>query len=207
MDESFRLISLRPPRKLDQGNSVPVEPAGAFAVELRAALLTDTPRALVKRTAQTYAAGEAAVKDLTSLKYQQQCFEVERAIVSSGPNLQGVLAAISGVFTVSASVLVAASEYARDVERIGNSIIALKLASTDYVAQLDPLARLERVIALIRRAAASDASVDTPGAAALALSFPIVLPGWLFPLSLVPSTATLLQPCSGPDWRTQTAIA
>jgi hypothetical protein len=196
MDEIFRLNLVRPPRKLDQSNSIQLDASGAFSTQLHSALTTETPRASVKLAAQAYVDSEPAVKDLRSLQYHQQFFDIERQVMSAAPNLQGLLASISQAFGTSAAELVLASVYMSDLERIGNSIIALKLVSSEYAPQLDPLGRLQRVIALIGRAAANDTSLDAQGASALALSYPIVLPGWLFPITLVPKNAEYLQPFS-----------
>lgn len=194
MDEVSRLTVVRPPLKLDQNNSVSVDAGGAFSVKLHSALTTETPRASVKRAAKAYVDSEPAAQDPKALQYQQQLFDIEQRLNSNAPNLQGLLASISQVFGTSAAELVLSSVYMNDVERIGNSIIALKLTPTESASQLATLGRLQRVVALIRRVAANDTTLDAPGKSALALSYPIVLPGWLFPISLVPKGGALLRP-------------
>ena len=104
---------------------------------------------------------------------------VRAAAAPPGPSVAKL---IESIFGKKAAELLADAAFRKQIGQLFDSIIAVFLVPRTEGASLEALVRAARLVDIIRRAAAGDAALDTPGAIAEALQRTLLLPDTIFPV-------------------------
>jgi hypothetical protein len=173
MDEVFRFLFLRPPVTADP---VPVVPSSAFKKELEAALNEEDVRGALKKAAAALVASARGVHSVTALSYGTALMGLDSKLGDGrGITPAQLTAAIIHAFGRTPGELVAEDDFAGNRDMIADNLIAAKLLSRDAEVSAATLEHFLRLLRLIERAAANDATLKEPDAIGLALSRPTLL--------------------------------
>ncbi len=173
MDEVFRFLFLRPPAP---GAPVTVQPSADFARELAAANSAANRKEAQKAAAAKLIASPRNIGALSDLGIGSQLIAFEAALAGLlDPTPAQVTKAVKDIFGKTSAQVVKLPAFAQDRDRLSDNLIAAKLLSRDGTVEAKRLEAALRLMALIERVAADEATLKDPGAVRAALQKPTLL--------------------------------
>jgi hypothetical protein len=173
MNEIFRFLFLRPPAP---GAAVDVTPSPEFGKALAGAGSGTDRRAGLKAAASQFLASGHALDDLESLKLGDELLALQAKLLAlDDPDQKAAADAVKDVFGKEPGAVAKSPDFASDRERLADNLIAAKLLSRDGRVEAKRIESLLRVIDLVRRLAAGDATLTEPDAIRRALSHPTLV--------------------------------
>jgi len=189
MDEILRFMVLRPPEAIDFDDLKLIrleDPFSAFQNQLRDAIAANQTPAEISRIAQDFIASPNYVSDLSKLKTPLKTFgDVLRQ--TRPLSLENVNTFIQNIFGKPADQVIKTPTFKTEQQQIADSLIALVIVHQESVPNYDSLVDALRSIQLLRRIAAGDPSLSTPGILEESLEQTVILPESIFPLPPAPS--------------------
>lgn len=183
MFDLFRFFMLRPPEKPEAGDGIPLAEAGPLHDQLKLARAAVEPLDAMGKVAAAFIAGSGFVGDPDGVANSAPLARLHGALaLQPETGLDDLKGLISTAFDADAAVVAASESLRSDKARLQDSLLAIKLAAPAEPTNLEHLARDVRLVDLVERAAADDATLDEPQAVARALKRLLVLPADLFPL-------------------------
>ncbi len=184
MEELFRFLLTRPAQLADDKVIGKVLPSTEYHAQLRKARATDEPRPILHRLALAYRNSEQALKSIEELNYAQQLGGLYDVFAKhTEMSLKDLDAAVKKWFDREAEQVVKDEKFAQDRERLSDTIVTNIILSNDGPVSSYQAARFLRVIAIIERVAASDATLAAENGIADALDQTLLLPADIFPLT------------------------
>ena len=165
MDEVFRFLFLRPPAP---GAPVTVQPSADFARELAAADSAANRKEAQKAAAAKLIASPRNIGALSDLGIGSQLIAFEAALAGLlDPTPAQVTKAVKDIFGKTSAQVVKLPAFAQDRDRLSDNLIAAKLLSRDGTVEAKRLEAALRLMALIERVAADEATLKDPGGTAV----------------------------------------
>ena len=190
MDDLFRLFVLRNPAPADKSSVDLAGDAGEspLLAALAAAQQRPAPQKKMHDAALAFAQSREFLPDVGALDAAHGIAAVISSLRAAPDlTLRKLAAAIESAFGEDARSVVASPRFAKSWRRLRDSIVAVKLAPEVAPPTLPSLVEAARVMTLVRRVAAADATLDTPGAVASALGALLVLPPGAVPPAPAPA--------------------
>ena len=157
MDEVFRFLFLRPPAP---GAPVTVQPSADFARELAAADSAANCKEAQKAAAAKLIASPRNIGALSDLGIGSQLIAFEAALAGLlDPTPAQVTKAVKDIFGKTSAQVVKLPAFAQDRDRLSDNLIAAKLLSRDGTVEAKRLEAALRLMALIERVAADEATL------------------------------------------------
>lgn len=183
MFDLFRFFMLRPPERVNDEEAIPVGNGSELNVGLRRARAGIEPLASMREIAEGFAKGDQFVRKPEDAQHAI-AFNTLRAALSGKPHarLSDLKTLIQNAFDATANEVVAGESFQSDKTRVHDSLLAIKLASSVVETNLEHLPLYARLINLLERTAADDATLNESGAVSRALVRLLILPADLFPL-------------------------
>ena len=184
MTDLFRFVALRAAARTAPNQAIDLSTESPFQKELAGVRRTDNPIEAARQIVQLFikgAYGPGYIADISGVPYHD-AFDQLAVAAAMAQHAAEVAAAITADFGMSAQALVADSQFTQLEQEVRDTIVAVFLLPAARSIPLADLALLARLVGLIRRVAASDTSLDEPGAIQRALSETLLLPPAVFPL-------------------------
>jgi hypothetical protein len=182
MFDLFRFMMIRPAQKANQRGQSPWRVGSRLLEALTRARGASGSRALMKRVASEYIQGQDYLREDQTLPMEAslQAFaaQVSQMTISSRSKLAAVVESTFGVDPVK---LLTDSTFANDRERVFDSLIAALLTPSEHRTNLDRLARLGRLFALVEWVGLSEGDPEEEIQVQQALLQTLVLPEEIFP--------------------------
>jgi hypothetical protein len=181
MFDLFRFFMLRPPEKPADDGEIALAGGGALAAQLKKARDGIEPLSAMHGIAEAFTASPDFV-GLPGGAANAAALDTFRSLLGASPEAGRIEIEnmVRTAFDRTAVEVAADSAFVSDKTRVHDSLLAMKLAPAP--ASVAHLALYARLIDLVERTAAGDATLDQPGAVPNALGRLLVLPGDLFPL-------------------------
>jgi len=130
-----------------------------------------------------YQEGNKLVPDLASLMLAKDFSALSNALNSAHlPKLADLESMVSSTFRQSPSTVVASKEFTSEFAQLCDAIVAIVLLPELHTQPLDKLTTHLRLMDLVKRIAASDASLEAPAGMRNAFGKVVLLPQAIFPL-------------------------
>ena len=197
MNDLFRFLVLRSPRPAAGATVDLGEGESRFLISLGAAHGAQDPAHEMRALAAAFAGSEQFLRDVSDAALGAPLLALRAALDSHGDaGLEALAALATSTFGQSPGAVVGTEAFRETWVRVRDSIVAVKLAPETATPALASLVDAARLMALVRRIAGDDASLDRPGAVAVARAALLVLP----PAAVPPQPAPAAErPAARPD--------
>ena len=183
MFDLFRFFMLRPPEKTDDRGGISIADNGELHAQLKRARAGDNPLATMREVAEGFAKSERFVAQPEGI-HHADALNTLRAALSGKPqaHLSELKTLVRNAFGQAAGEVVAGATFQSDKTRVQESLLAVKLASSEVQTNLEHLSLYARLINLVERTAADDPTLNESEVVPRALARLLILPADLFPL-------------------------